>query len=42
LQALLRRDDVGDPLLDVLEQLDLLLVAVLERLAGILGTVEEL
>ena len=28
LEPLLRRDDVGDPLLDVLEQLDLLLVAV--------------
>ena len=34
LQALLGRDDVGDALLDVLEQLHLLLVAVLQRLAG--------
>ena len=41
LKALLRRDDVGDALLDVLEQLDLLLVAVVERLAGVLGPVEQ-
>ena len=32
LQALLRRDDVGDALLDVLQRLELLLVAVVERL----------
>ena len=40
LKALLRRDHVGDALLDVLKQLDLLLVAVVERLARILGPVE--
>ena len=40
LKALLRRDHVGDALLDVLKQLDLLLVAVVERLAGILSPVE--
>ena len=42
LKALLRRDDVGDALLDVLKQLDLLLVAVVERLGRILGPVEHL
>ena len=42
LEALLRRDDVGDALLDVLQQLHLLLVAVLERLRGILRPVEQL
>ena len=42
LEALLRRDDVGDALLDVLEQLHLLLVAVLQRLRRILRPVEEL
>jgi len=42
LQTLLRGDDVRDALLDVLEQLDLLLVAVLERLGRILGAIEEL
>ena len=42
LKALLRRDDVGDALLDVLKQLDLLLVAVVERLARVLGPVEHL
>ena len=40
LKALLRRDDVGDALLDVLKQLGLLLVAVVERLARVLGPVE--
>ena len=40
LEALLGRDDVGDALLDVLEQLHLLLVAVLQRLTRILGLVE--
>ena len=40
LQALLGRDDVRDALLDVLEQLHLLLVAVLQRLSRILGLVE--
>ena len=40
LQALLGRDDVGDALLDVLEQLHLLLVAVLQRLRRILCLVE--
>jgi hypothetical protein len=42
LQALLRGDDVGDALLDVLEQLHLLLVGVLERLGRVLRPVEEL
>ena len=42
LETLLRRDDVGDPLLYVLEQLDLLLVAVLESLGRILGAIQEL
>ena len=42
LQALLGGDDVSDALLDVLEQLHLLLVAVLQRLAGVLGLVEQL
>jgi hypothetical protein len=32
LQALLRRDDVGDALLDVLQRLELALIAVVERL----------
>jgi len=39
LQPLLRRDDVGDPLLDVLEALDLFLVALVETLRRILGAV---
>ena len=42
LEALLGRHDVRDALLDVLQQLHLLLVAVLEGLRGILGLVEEL
>ena len=42
LKALLRGDDVGDALLDVLQQLHLLLVAVLERLGRVLGLVEQL
>ena len=42
LEALLRRRDVGDALLDVLEQLQLLVVAVVERLGRVLGTVEGL
>ena len=42
LQALLGRDDVGDALLDVLQRLQLLLVAVVQRLGGILGPVEQL
>ena len=42
LQALLRRHDIGDALLDVLQQLHLALVGVLERLARILRAVEEL
>jgi hypothetical protein len=42
LEALLRRYDVGDPLLDVLKQLDLLLIAVVERLGRVLGAVEQL
>ena len=42
LQALLRGDHVRDPLLHVLQVLDLLLVAVVERLAGVLGAVEQL
>ena len=42
LDALLRRDDVGDALLDVLKQLELLVVAVVERLGRILGPVEHL
>ena len=41
-EALLRRHDVGDALLDVLQRLELLLVAVVERLAGILRPVEQL
>ena len=42
LQTFLRGDDVRDPLLDVLQLLDLLLVAVLERLGWILGPIEQL
>ena len=42
LQALLGRHHVGDALLDVLKQLGLLLVAVLERLGGVLRPVEHL
>ena len=42
LKALLGRDDVRDALLDVLQQLHLALVGVLERLARILGLVEQL
>ena len=34
LEALLGRDHVGDPALDVLQQLELLLVRVVQRLAG--------
>src|SRR5205085_11528723 len=42
LKALLRGDDVREPLLDVLQQLHLLLVAVLQRLGRVLGAVEQL
>ena len=42
LKALLRRHDVGDPLLDVLKLFDLLLVRVVQRLRGVFGPVEEL
>ena len=42
LEALLGRDDVRDALLDVLQQLHLALVGVLERLARVLGLVEQL
>ncbi len=42
LEALLRRDDVRDALLDVLEQLELLLVRVVERDRRIFRSVEEL
>ena len=42
LQPLLRCDDVGDALLDVLEQLHLLGIGVLERLGRILRLVEHL
>ena len=42
LQPLLRRDDVGDALLDVLQQLHLLRIGVLERLGRILRLVEHL
>src|SRR6185312_3989400 len=41
LESLLRGNDVRDPLLDVLEQLDLLLVAVLQSLGRILGPIEQ-
>ena len=40
LQALLRRHHLGDPALGGLQQLQLLLVAVVERLGGILGAIE--
>src|SRR5206468_4192943 len=42
LEALLGGDDLGDALLDVLQQLELLVVAVVQRLAGILRAVEQL
>jgi glyoxylase-like metal-dependent hydrolase (beta-lactamase superfamily II) len=42
LEALLGSYDVGDAALHVLEQLELLLVRVVERLCGILGAVEKL
>ena len=42
LEALLGGDDVGDPLLDVLKLLDLLLIAVFERLGRVLGPIEQL
>ena len=42
LQALLGGDDVGDALLDVLQLFDLLLVAVVQRLGGVFGAVEQL
>ena len=42
LKPLLRRGHVGDALLDVLKQLDLLVVAVVERLGRVLGAVEGL
>ncbi len=41
LQALLRGDDVGDALLDVLKLFDLLLIAVVERLARVFCFVEQ-
>ena len=41
LQALLRRDDVRDALLDVLQRFQLLLVAVVERLARVFRPVEQ-
>ena len=41
LQALLRRDDVRDALLDVLQRLQLLLVAVVERLGRVFRAVEQ-
>ena len=42
LEPLLRRDDVGDAALDVLELLEHLLVRVVERLGRVLRPVEEL
>ena len=42
LDALLRGDDVGDALLDLLKMLLLLAVAVVERLGRVLGAVEHL
>ena len=42
LQPLLGGDDVGDAPLDVLEELQLALVRVVERLARVLGAVEQL
>ena len=42
LQALLGGHHVGDPLLHVLQQLDLLLVAVVQRLTRVLGPVQQL
>src|SRR5439155_18807508 len=42
LQALLGGDDLSDALLDVLEQLQLLVVAVVQRLAGVFRAVEQL
>src|SRR5204862_8087709 len=42
LEPLLRRHDVGDASLDVLEQLQLALVRVIEGLARILGAIEQL
>ena len=42
LEPLLRRHDVGDAALDVLELLEHLLVRVVERLRGVLGPGQEL
>ena len=42
LQALLGRHHVGDALLDVLQLFDLLLVAVVQRLGGVFGSVQKL
>jgi hypothetical protein len=42
LEPLLGRDDVGDPPLDVLEQLELPLVGVVERLGRVFRAVEQL
>ena len=39
LQALLRRHDIGDAFLDVLELFDLLGVAVVQRLGWVFGAV---
>src|SRR5207249_6521734 len=41
LEALLCSDDVGDPALDVLEQLELALIRVVQRLRRVLGAVEQ-
>ena len=41
LEPLLRRDDVRDPSLDVLQRFQLLLVRVVERLLGILSSVQQ-
>jgi hypothetical protein len=42
LEPLLGGDDVGDAALDVLQQLELLLVGVVQRLGRVLGAVEQL
>src|SRR4029453_5648136 len=42
LKPLLGRDDVGDPALDVLQELELLFVRVVESLGRILRSVEQL
>ena len=42
LQALLGGHHVGDALLDVLQLFDLLLIAVVERLGGVFGAIQEL